>query len=341
MKTRLSRSRLVELLDRCQSLKVGVIGDFTLDAYWYADMNRAQISRETPLYARPVIRETYSPGGAANVAWNLADLGIAQVIAFTVLGQDWRGALFRKILEEIGVSLAQTIFTEHWSTPLYGKVVLMNRELMQEDPRLDFVNTQPLPDPVEMHLLSNLRQAAESLDALIIADYQVVGVFSNRLRSAVNELASHLPRLVCVADSRQQIGSFPAMILKPNEAEAARLLFPDRVKENVTEGDLKQGGLRLTAKTGKPVYITQGERGCLLVDAGEVCHLPAIYVPPPIDPVGAGDTFIASLTACLAAGATPLEAGLVANLAASVTVRLLHMTGTASPQAVLDQYDSL
>lgn len=341
MKTRLSRARLVEILERCQSLKVGVAGDFTLDAYWYVDMNRAQLSRETPLYARPVVRETYSPGGAANVAWNLVDLGAAKVFAFTVLGEDWRGSLFRKVLEVYGVSLEHIVIDDQWSTPLYGKVVLMNRDLMQEDPRLDFVNTRPLVESAEAALLSRLQAAAAGLDALVVADYQVNGIFSSRLRQALNELARQNPDLCCVADSREQVGSFTAMILKPNQTEAAHLFFPDRPVSGISEADLRQGGLALQSRTGKPVYITQGERGCLLFDQGTMTQLPAVYVPPPIDPVGAGDTFVASLAASLAAGADPVEAGLIANLAASVTVRLLHMTGTASPQAILDQYDAL
>ena len=341
MKTHLSRARLIEILDACQQIKVGVVGDFTLDAYWYADMNRAQISRETPLYARPIVRETYSPGGAANVAWNLADLGTAEVHAFTVLGNDWRGSLFRDVLEKIGVSLEHTIFYDGWSTPLYGKVVLMNQDIYQEDPRIDFVNIEPLPAQAEKDLMTHLGEAASGLDALIVADYQVNGVFGSQMRSAVNELAQKYPKLLCVADSREQIESFSAMILKPNETEAANLFYPETSPEHVREDDLKRGGLKLHRQTGKPLYITQGARGCLLIDQDKVIQLPAVQVPAPIDPVGAGDTFISSLAASLAAGAVPAEAGTIANLAAAVTVRMLHMTGTASPQAILDQYDAV
>ena len=66
--------------------------------------------------------------------------------------------------------------------------------------------------------------------------------------------------------------------------------------------------------------------------------LPAAPVRPPLDPVGAGDAFIAGLAATLAVGGTPWEAGVVANLAAGVTVEKLHQTGTASPQEVLERY---
>ena len=73
----LPRPRLEEILARIRSLRTGVVGDFTLDGYWFADMTRSILSREAPLFPRPVVGEQYSCGGAANVAWNLAALGPA------------------------------------------------------------------------------------------------------------------------------------------------------------------------------------------------------------------------------------------------------------------------
>jgi bifunctional ADP-heptose synthase (sugar kinase/adenylyltransferase) len=115
--------RLREILHAARGLKVGVVGDFTLDGYWFADMTRAAISRETPLFPRPVVRERYTCGGAANVAWNLAALGVANVRAFTVIGQDWRGAVLRQVLREAGVDTRDVLETTGWATPFFGKVI--------------------------------------------------------------------------------------------------------------------------------------------------------------------------------------------------------------------------
>ena len=336
LRARLPRARLVAILDALPALKTGVIGDFTLDAYWYADMTRSQLSRETPLFPRPVARETYSPGGAANVAWNLAELGVGSTQAFTALGQDWRAGLLREILEGLGVSLQHSLVVPERSTPLFGKILLTNRALMQEDARLDFVNTAPLAASAEQELLARIAQAAPGLDALIVADYQENGIFSPRVRAALSDLAGRKAGRVWVADSRENLGSYSGMVLKPNEVEAARLLFPGRA---VGEAELREGGLDLHTRAGLPVCITLGERGCLVYDGGFLTHLPCVPVAPPVDPVGAGDTFVACLAACLAAGASPVEAAAVASLASAVTVRILHVTGAASPQAILDLYD--
>src|SRR5512135_1570194 len=137
----LSIERLRAILDDAREMRVAVLGDFTLDGYWYADMTRSVISRETPLFPRPVVRERYSCGGAANVAWNLAALGVAEVRAFTVLGQDWRGNLLLQALREAGVDARDALTVPGWFTPFFGKVVLTNGNLQQEDARLDFVNS--------------------------------------------------------------------------------------------------------------------------------------------------------------------------------------------------------
>ena len=95
----------------------GCCGDFVLDGYWYADMTRAQLSRETPLYNRPVVAETYSPGGAANVAWNLADLGVGEVHAISVLGKDWRGSLLEGNFPAFGDPVRSTCSRGRFGKP--------------------------------------------------------------------------------------------------------------------------------------------------------------------------------------------------------------------------------
>lgn len=341
MDLRLPRARLKAILDASASLRIGVIGDLGLDAYWYADMTRAQLSREAPLYGRPVVRETYTPGGGANVAWNLAALGAEAVYALGILGSDWRGGLLRQKLMEAGVQLEPVLIRADWVTPLFGKVILTAYGLQQEDARIDFVNTCPLAAAVEDELLAQVNTLLPQLHAVVIADYQVVGVVTERVRTALNALAQRHPQVLFVADSREHIGCFSWMVLKPNEIEAARFLFPDRDPDSVTVDDLAAAGTQLWRQAGRPVYITLGAQGCLLFEGKEPILIPAVPVPPPIDPVGAGDTFLAAVAVSLAAGASPQEAGAIATLAAAVTVRKLRVTGTASPAEILALYDTL
>ncbi|MCG2768898.1 MAG: PfkB family carbohydrate kinase [Anaerolineae bacterium] len=89
----------------------------------------------------------------------------------------------------------------------------------------------------------------------------------------------------------------------------------------------------------RPVYITLGKSGVLLFEGESPRSIPAARVKPPLDTVGAGDAFLSTLTASLAAHATPWEAGVLANLAAGVVVCKLRQTGTASPEEILGLFD--
>jgi rfaE bifunctional protein kinase chain/domain len=337
--TLLTAERLEAILAAIRGLTIGVLGDFTLDGYWYADMEQAQLSRETPLYPRPIVRETYSLGGSANVAWNVAALRTGTVWAFSVLGEDWRGAILRQLLEKEGIRTTALLNQPDRKSPFYGKVVLTAAgRVRQEDARLDFVNTQPLSPAIEETFLSLLETLLPKLNALIIADYQTIGVVTNRVAQALLALAAEHPKLPVIVDSRERAAQFSQLILKPNDIEAAQMLFPGRNHAEVSPAELEAAGLAHSQRTGKPLFITRGEQGCL-VCAGGVCQaVPGVRVPPPVDTVGAGDAFMASLATALAAGASPVEAACLANLSAAVTVTKLGVTGTASPDEIRAMY---
>ncbi len=331
----LSIERLRDILHDAREMRVGVLGDFTLDGYWYADMTRSVISRETPLFPRPVVGERYSCGGAANVAWNLAGLGLAEVRAFTVLGKDWRGELLMEALRAVGVDPRDALVVPGWSTPFFGKVILTNGDLRQEDARLDFINTTGLALETEEELLAHLEASLPELDALVVADYQAVGVVTPGVLEGLNRLAAQYGQVVFTVDSRERVGQFQNMLRKPNRIEAARWLFPERVPEQMGLEDFAEAALYPQVDCGCPLFITLGENGCLVMDGGESHLVPAVSVPPPVDPVGAGDTFLAALTVGMAAGAQPVEAARLGHLAAAVTVRKLGITGAASPEEIL------
>lgn len=121
----MNRRRLEVLLRGFPSKRIGIIGDFCLDIYWHADMTRSLLSRETPRFPRPVFRESFSPGGAANVAWNLRELGVGAVVPIGVFGDDWRGRELARILEKsLGCDLCRVVHAPGRLTPAFAKPVL-------------------------------------------------------------------------------------------------------------------------------------------------------------------------------------------------------------------------
>ena len=340
MKIPVRRSRLEEILTAVTYLTLGVVGDFTLDGYWYADMEQSRLSRETATYPRPIIRETYSLGGAANAAWNLSALGVGAVWGFSVIGDDWRGNILRDLLASANIQTSGVFNQLDRQTPFYGKVMLtaVGRHI-QEDARLDFINTQPLSPEIEDALLSAVGASLAKMNGVIIADYQPMGVITARVTQQLLKLAKDNGNKPFVVDSRERAGEFRQLILKPNDSEAARLFFPERNVAEVKLADLLQAAVQHNQQTGQPIIITRGKQGCLVIADGEYVTLPGVHLPPPLDPVGAGDAFLASFTAAIAGGASPLEAACLANLSAAVSVTKIGVTGTASPEEVLAMYE--
>ncbi len=336
----LSRERLQTILAQSRTLRVGVIGDLALDAYWYADMTRSLLSRETPHFPRPIMREVFSGGAGANVAHNLTRLGVGEVAAFSVLGDDWRGVILARVLAAAGVDVTPLIVTPERCTNAYIKPILQGYDSQQEDARLDFNNDTPLTPALEDALIETVERRLPHLDALLVADQmEINGVITDRVRDALNALAERHPETVFVVDSRQRIGLFRHMVLKPNRLEAQRAVDPARKPGPLSGEEMGRIAATLHAQSGRPTFVTLSEEGVLICAQGTQRIQPAAPVRPPLDPVGAGDAFIATLATALAAGATPWEAGAAATLAAAVVMEKLNQTGSASPDEILARYD--
>lgn len=333
----LSFDRLEALLRAIRNARVLLIGDLCLDAYWYAEMTRSELSRETPRFPLPIVAETYSPGGAANVAANLAALGVGRVQAMGVLGQDWRGDILARELMARGIETAAIIRSPQRTTPTYIKPIRRGYGgVQQEDSRLDFQDFTPLPADLEDAVIRALRDAVPDADAVVIGDQLDPGVITPRVRAALIELAATQPQRPFVVDSRKHIADFRTMILKPNELELAQAMAPGRLGP-FDRAELAAMGQALARLAERPCFITIGADGALLCREDGVIHLPAAPVRPPLDIVGAGDAFLAALGAALAAGATLEEAGNLGNLAAAVVVEKLNQTGTASPEELRER----
>jgi sugar/nucleoside kinase (ribokinase family) len=119
-----------------------------------------------------------------------------------------------------------------------------------------------------------------------------------------------------------RIGQFSNVVVKPNAGEAMRA---------TGQTDLRAAGRELQRRTRRAVVVTQGDQGILAFDGDTEHVIPGISVPGPIDVVGAGDSVMAGLMAGLCAGGSLVEAAMIGNLAASLTIQQLGVTGTARP----------
>lgn len=333
----LSSHRLPDILAALRTARVGVIGDFCLDVYWLADMTRSELSRETPHFPLPIVEERMSLGGAGNLAANVAALRPLAVAPLCIIGEDWRGAAMRGLMESGGLRQEGVLSSPGFITPAYIKPIRRGiSPVAYEDPRLDFANDTPISSSLEEALIAQLEKAAQRMDLLCVADQLPFGCITPRVREAILRLAVN--GLPVVVDSRDRVRHFRGknVILKPNHIEAARAL--GRKPSPETDLDAQAHVLKALAElSGCAVFLTLGPMGCLYGNADEITHIPAETIPPPTDFVGAGDTFLAALSTALAAGIAPEEAAALGNRAAGVTIRKIGVTGVASPEEIVGE----
>jgi rfaE bifunctional protein kinase chain/domain len=324
------KNALPRLLERIASARIGVIGDFCLDAYLLLDPQGSEISIETGLPTLAVREQRYSLGGAGNVAANLRALGVGVVRVFGVAGDDPFGWQMLRLLEREKVDVRGLLVQrEDWQTPTYTKPY----EGGQEGRRIDYGNFNALEPETAEALLANLEEAAGELDVLVVNQQLERGLHTPGLRSGLVELVGRHLGLPVLVDSRSYSAEFHGTMRKLNEREAARLAGPLPAGDGLE----RARGLaeELYRRWNRPLFLSRGEFGCLVHD-GEGCReVPGLAVGGPVDPVGAGDSLLAGIAAALAVGEDPLGAAELGNLAAAVTVRKLRVTGTASPAEIL------
>ena len=316
-------TELNEILNNIKNVTVGMIGDICLDAYWHADMKLSVLSNETPHYPLPVVKETYSLGGGGNVVSNLAAVGVKRVIPVSVLGDDWRGAIVSKCLQKIGADCSYIITDKARVTPCYVKPMRHGiSDVIYEDPRLDFENRSYPSKETEDKVIDALEKTAAEADIIAVCDQTLFGAVSPAVIEKLNEIGKKMP---VVSDSHSHINQFRNVIVKPNEREAAAAL-------NTPEIKIEEAARVFSQRNSAPAIITAGENGSVWCRDGKAVSVPAFKVNPPLDIVGAGDTFISAFCASYATGIPGEKALEFANLASSITVKKIGTTGTASPE---------
>jgi len=338
----MSRDRFVEILEGFPRVRLAVIGDFFLDKYLIIEAALTEVSLETGLDAYQVVGKRPSPGAAGTVTNNLTALGVGRVYAVGVIGDDGEGYELRQGLAATGVDMTYLLQSGRVFTPTYTKPMLRDESGQETElNRLDIKNREPIGPDLEEAVLERFREALDRMDAVIVADQvaeRELGVITDCVRDAICAAAREAGGRVFFADSRENIGLFRNVIIKPNKFEAAKACGYQGTEEALTAEDAARYGAELVARNRAPVFVTAGAEGIVVFDETGRTHVPGVSVPPPVDIVGAGDSTTAGIVSALCAGATLQEAAAVGNCVASITIQQLGTTGTASPEQVARRF---
>jgi rfaE bifunctional protein kinase chain/domain len=344
----LTTETLETILERIPRLQIAVIGDLFLDRYLDLDAGLTEPSLETGLDAYQVVNVRSSPGAAGTVLNNLAALGVGRIYPIAVLGEDGEGYELRQALGRLpAVDPRGLILAADRRTPTYVKPMLHEKgKPPRELNRLDFKNRRPMPETLDVQIQGRLAAIWPLGDALVVLD-QVseadCGVITARTREQLAALTATEPDKFVLADSRERIGLFRGVCLKPNRQEAlnaAGLAAEDNADV------LERAATLLARRAGRWVFCTDGARGILIAspqgsDHSTRLRVPAYPVSGPIDIVGAGDSTSAAIVCALASGAGIAAAAAFGNLVASITIGQLGTTGTATPEQVRQRWRDL
>jgi D-glycero-beta-D-manno-heptose-7-phosphate kinase len=313
----MTRARLAALLPAYRGLRVMVVGDVMLDRFIRGNVSR--ISPEAPVPVVHVTREDAYPGGAANVARNLAPFA-KSVSVLGVTGTCALTAQLRDLLAASQIDTAGLIASPAHETIVKTRVIARSQQVARIDRE---TLRSPAPDVVaaaEAWLAAQLPQT----DAVIIEDY-AKGFLTQAMVDLVvtGAKARGLPIMVD-PNPGNPLAWRGVTVIKPNRKEAyaaADLPDPGEVPLADLLASVESLGQRLFEKwETRYLLITLGEHGMALLEKGQrVYHTPT-RAQEVFDVSGAGDTAIAHFTLALASGASPTEAAELANLASGIVV---------------------
>jgi rfaE bifunctional protein kinase chain/domain len=307
-------SRLARWVERMRGRRALVWGDFVLDEYWRCRSSR--VSREAPVLVLEYESRQVQGGGAANAALNLAALG-ARVTVLGWVGGDAAGEELRAHLAGAGIDA--TGLLEHPDAETVKKTRIVaggSHTARQQVVRVDCGGAFRLGPERRREMAKSLRDAARDVEAVVLSDY---GYDSVTPALAAVPVKAWKARGVTVGlDARYRLAEYRRVsIATPNEGEAAAAAGIEVRRD----ADLSRVAARLGRRIGADhLLITRGRDGLTLWRGDRGVSLEAWGGEEAVDVTGAGDAVVAAVTLALAAGASPLEAAAIANVAGSVAV---------------------
>ncbi|GAA3763577.1 bifunctional D-glycero-beta-D-manno-heptose-7-phosphate kinase/D-glycero-beta-D-manno-heptose 1-phosphate adenylyltransferase HldE [Terriglobus aquaticus] len=317
-------ARVLELLEHgFASLRVLVVGDLMLDRYVEGEVER--ISPEAPVPVLRQAREYSRPGGAANVAMNLAGLGLQTALCGR-LGRDVAAEDLRELMSGSGID-ATSVLESAVPTITKTRVVSRTQQLL----RLDVETRESIPADEDAALAERAAAAVRGMHAVVLSDY-AKGALSPEVCRRVIEAARREGIPVLVDPKTRDFSRYRgSTTICPNLSE---LSVATGVAAHHTEALLAAAHELLQQIDVAFLTVTMSERGIRVLQRGEPDFVSPAKAREVFDVSGAGDTVIATLAASLAAGLGLPTAVELANLAAGIVVGKLGTVPVSAGELV-------
>lgn len=328
----MNQSDLQHFLSAFATKRILVIGDVMLDRFLWGNVSR--ISPEAPVPIVHVTRESAYPGGAANVARNLAPFA-KTVSLLGIVGQDQHADQLIQLLQSNGIDTSGIIQDSAQDTIVKTRVISRSQHVV----RIDRERPQAITGATLQRCWTWLDSQLDRLDAIIIEDYAKGLITQEFVDTLATKLTQRNIILTVDPNPGNPIAWKATSAIKPNRKEA---FAAAHVKDpgDVSEGELMQqlpavaNALYQQWET-QMLLITLGEHGMALLQksSAQPYHTPT-RAQEVFDVSGAGDTAIALFTLALAAGANPTVAAEISNIASGIVVGKIG-TATVTPAELL------
>jgi D-beta-D-heptose 7-phosphate kinase/D-beta-D-heptose 1-phosphate adenosyltransferase len=315
---------LVPLLKKFPRLRILVVGDVMLDHYIWGDATR--ISPEAPVPVVDIARDSWTAGGAANVALNLASLGARCTVA-GYIGRDEAGARLNTILHSRKIDTIETPGVA--PTIVKTRVLVQHQQLCRLDREAPPSAYQLSPAKAEKLFAGEIVKS----DAVILSDY-AKGILTDELVERITRLARAAGKFIALDPKPKRRLRFHGLdLITPNKREALQLAGIEPLPHTPFPAADVCARLHELYAT-KHLVITLGEEGMLLSSDGQILKTIPTAAREVFDVSGAGDTSLAALVLALTAGSTLETAAHFANAAAGVVVGKLG-TATVTPKELV------
>jgi len=281
-------------------------------------------------------RESFMPGGAANVARNLVCLQTPAEL-FGAIGDDDAAKKLLKLLGEQNIGCSGLVKNSARHTSIKTRIVAQQQQVV----RVDRETRGPLDDQTTAKLLVEFKAKLAKTDAVIVGDYGK-GVVTQPLLNEIKNLCRERGVWLSLDPKPvHHLNLTNLSLITPNRKEAFELAdLPDDTKnvDPFADRNLMLVAERLLKDLNPALLlITLGELGMLLCQRGQnPFHIPTV-AQEVFDVSGAGDTVIASFTLAIAAGASPIEAAILSNHAAGIVVGK-RGTATTTPEELVKSF---
>ncbi len=326
----LNYSAVQSILKEFEKKKVLVIGDIMLDSYWYGQMNR--ISPEAPVPVILIEKKENRPGGAANVALNLARMG-SDVRLVSMTGNDKEAKILSQLLIESGISSHYLYSSPYRPTTVKSRVIA---NYQQQSLRLDVESTVPANENETRELIKLFDEAINATDVIIFEDYDK-GVLNQAVIDHVIQLAlkKNIPTLV-----DPKIRNFNhyhhITLFKPNLKELTdgtgctiqKPILQDQLY-NVCRDFIRE-------KNHHSLMVTLSAEGIFITDGSEHYHIPS-HKRNVYDVSGAGDTVAAIAALSMACQLSLPQIAELSNLAGGLVCEYVGVV-PVEKEWILNEY---